>query len=149
VMPANVTPRTARAGARLEDLLASRFLLGREAGRIRSAGDLPFPLEQCAGKLAPDLHWRAYGHDNRIFFAIARAHDDRGRHPSSAAIDVYLLDERAAAYSGGVWDHDIKHGWWLDSVLEPSYACEHGWWLDALLDPPVLRRAARSRSPRT
>jgi hypothetical protein len=145
MMRASVMTRPAGVGASLDDLLASRFLPSRSATRIRCAGDLPTRLERCAKNLMSNSEWRAYGDEDRIFFAIARAHLTDERSDAVAAIDVFFLDDNAAVYSAGVWEYDRKHGWWLDSVLDLSYDCEHGWWLDVLMDPPMsIDRAAVS-----
>jgi hypothetical protein len=85
----------------------------------------------------PDAEWRAYGDADQVFFAIARSHSHGPQPQGALSIDVYFLDENAAVYSAGVWEHDRKHGWWLDSVLDLSYDCEHGWWLDVLMDPRI------------
>jgi hypothetical protein len=118
----------------LDDLLASRFLPKRWAGRIWSAEELTPRLAQCTKRLAPNSEWRAYGDQDEILFAIARTHAG----PNSitdAAIDVYFLDSSASVYSAGVWAYDRQHGWWLDALLDLSYDSEHGWWLDVLAEP--------------
>jgi hypothetical protein len=147
MMPATITTDGPGPGACLDDLLASRFLPRRWAKRIWSASDLPSRLEHCARNLAPDTEWRAYGDDDRIFFAIARLHVAKPGAPASTAIDVYFLDNDAAVYCAGVWEYDRAHGWWLDDVLDLSYDCEHGWWFDALRDPATAgdRRASNDR----
>ena len=123
------------SGALLDDLLASRFLPRRWACRIWTGAELPSRLAHCARHLAPDAEWRAYGDEDRIFFAVARA--PVGAPQSPAAIEVYFLDDNAAVYSAGVWEHDSQHGWWLDSVLELSYDSDYGWWLPALINSPA------------
>jgi hypothetical protein len=135
MMRVTLAPSIQCAGARLDDLLASRFLARREPGRIRSVAGLPPRLEDCVRNLADDSEWRAYGGIHRTFLAIARTHVAESRLPPSVAIDVYFLDENAAVYSAGVWDYDCQHGWWLDSVIDASYDCDHGWWLGALMKP--------------
>jgi hypothetical protein len=127
--------RNPSPGACLDDLLASRFLPRRWATRLWSASELPYRLERCARSLVPNCEWRAYGDQDRILFAIARAHSAGPQAGSAAAIDVYFLDENASVYAAGVWVNEPKHGWWLDSLLDLSYDCEYGWWLDVLIDP--------------
>jgi hypothetical protein len=127
------TLRVASSGALLDDLLASRFLSRQWPYRVRTAGELPARLQHCAINLAPSAEWRAYADEDRVLFAVARAHSGESPSPSSeTAVDVYFLDGNAAVYSAGVWAHDGKHGWWLDSVLDLCYDCDRGWWLDAL-----------------
>jgi hypothetical protein len=121
-------------GARLDNLIASRFLSGRWASRVWSTSDLPGGLSRCVVNLTPGSEWRAYADGERIFFAVAREHTNASQVASATAIDVYFLDDTAAVYSAGVWEYDCKHGWWLDAVLDLSYDCDHGWWVDALLD---------------
>jgi hypothetical protein len=136
MMPTTVShPRS--PGRCLDDLLASRFLPRRWAGRIQSASELPSRLAQCANKLAPTSEWRAYGDQDEILFAIARAHAAPRADTAAVAIDVYFLDDRASVYSAGVWEYDSERGWWLDAILDLSYDTEHGWWLDVLMDPPI------------
>jgi hypothetical protein len=148
MMTASPSPDSASAGARLDDLLASRFLPRGWATRIWSACDLPRRLEHCARSLSSNTEWRAYGAEDHIFFAIAREHLSAPHAEPSAAIDVYFLDDKAAVYSAGVWEHDLKHGWWLDSVLDLSYDCEHGWWLEGLMDAKTsLHPAAVAQRP--
>jgi hypothetical protein len=140
MMPATITTDGPGPGACLEDLLASRFLPRRWTTRIWSASELPSRLEQCARHLAPDTEWRAYGDDERVFFAIARVHTAKPAAQASVAIDVYFLDDNAAVYCAGVWEYDRAHGWWLDDVLDLSYDCEHGWWFESLKDPAASDR---------
>ena len=108
---AAATSGTTSMGARLEDLLASRFLPRSWVSRIWSACELPDRLEHCARNLAPNSEWRAYGNDDHLFFAIARAHARDSQHDSSSAIDVYFLDGNAEVYCAAVWDYDCQHGW--------------------------------------
>jgi hypothetical protein len=132
--PVPLDSRLPGTGARLDNLIASRFLSGRWASRVWSSSDLPSRLSRCVGSLTADSEWRAYSDGERIFFAIAREHTDESQVVSATAIDVYFLDDSAAIYSAGVWEYDSKHGWWLDAVLDLSYDCDHGWWHDALLN---------------
>jgi hypothetical protein len=118
-------------GACLDQLLTSRFLANRWARRIFSARDLPLRLQRRVEGLPAGSEWRAYSDEDRVFFALARMHLPATARESELALDVYFLDREAAAYSAGVWAHDIEHGWWLDAVLEASYDCEQGWWPDA------------------
>jgi hypothetical protein len=158
MMPATITTDGPGPGTCLDDLLASRFLPRRWATRIWSASELPSRLEQCARNLSDGTEWRAYGDDERVFFAIARVHTAKPAAQATVAIDVYFLDDNAAVYCAGVWEYDSAHGWWLDDVLDLSYDCEHGWWFDSLTDPaardrraegdrrnPIERRAALDR----
>jgi hypothetical protein len=124
-------------GVLLDELLVSRFLPRRWAYRVWTAAQLPSRLLHCVRNLGSNAVWRAYGDQEQLFFAVARAPIGEPHSRSSAAIEVYFLDGNAAVYSAGVWEHDSKHGWWLDSVPELSYDCEHGWWLDALIDRPA------------
>jgi hypothetical protein len=153
MMPATITRKNIGPGACLDDLLASRFLPRRSAARIWSASELPSRLEQCARNLAADTEWRAYGDEERIFFAIARPHAAAAAAQARMAIDVYFLDDNAAVYCAGLWEYDDSHGWWLDAVLDLSYDCDNGWWFDELTDghapmdrrSPVDRRVASDR----
>jgi hypothetical protein len=137
--PMNATPRShaPSPGACLDDLLASRFLPKRWIERIWSARELPPRLRRCTRDLKPGTEWRAYGEEGRIFFAIARMHAAGPDAGSSTAIDAYFLDENAAVYAAGVWDHDEKTGWCLDAVIEPSYDSDRGWWLGELTGPEL------------
>jgi hypothetical protein len=147
MMLATPTTDSASLGACLDDLLASRFLPQCWAGRILEPSQLPDRLQQCTQNLAPDSEWRAYGDADRIFFAIARVHRAKLKSPSGTALDVYFLDENAAVYCAGVWEHDRNHGWWLDAVLDLSYDCDRGWWFDELTDPDasIDRRSGGDR----
>jgi len=147
MMPATQTTDSPSPGACLDDLLASRFLPACQAVRIRCASRLPTRLQDCARNLARDSDWRAYGDADRIFFAIARLHAAKSKSQPATALDVYFLDENAAVYCAGVWEHDRNHGWWLDAVLDLSYDCDRGWWFDKLTDPgaSVDRRTSGNR----
>jgi hypothetical protein len=134
MMHATPTIDSRSPGACLDDLLASRFLPARRAVRILRA-QLPTRLQDCVRNLASDSEWRAYGDADRIFFAIAHVHVGKSKPQSATALDVYFLDENAAVYCAGVWEHDRNHGWWLDAVLDLSYDCDRGWWFDKLTDP--------------
>jgi hypothetical protein len=111
MISAAAAPVTTSTGARLDDLLASRFLPRSWVSRIWSARDLPDRLEHCARNLASNSEWRAYGNDDHLFFAIARAHVKDSQHDSSSAIDVYFLDGNAEVYCAAVWEYDCHHGW--------------------------------------
>jgi len=157
MMLASPTTHSPSPGACLDALLASRFLPQTWAGRILSANQLPDRLQECVRNLAPGSEWRAYGQADRgdaesgdadrIFFAIARLHRGRPAAQSATALDVYFLDENAAVYCAGVWEHDRHHGWWLDAVLDLSYDCERGWWIDHRADPgeSIERRISGER----
>jgi hypothetical protein len=134
-------------GACLDDLLASRFLPQCWAGRIIAASQLPDRLQACTQNLAPGSEWRAHGDADQIFFAIARVHAAKPKAQPATALDVYFLDENAAVYCAGVWEHDRRHGWWLDAVLDLSYDCDRGWWFDNLTDPgaSIDRRTSGDR----
>jgi hypothetical protein len=110
-MNATATCGAMSAGARLDDLLASRFLPRSWAGRIWSACELPDRLEHCARNLGPNSEWRAYGDDDHVFFAIACAHSTDSAQDCAAAIDVYFLDANADVFASAVWDHDRHQGW--------------------------------------
>ncbi len=73
-----VTARTPSPGACLDDLLASRFLPKQWTARIWTESALPGRLQHCARNLPPDSEWRAYGDEDRIFFA-ASGHSTRHR----------------------------------------------------------------------
>ncbi len=124
-------------GACLDDLLGSRFLPKRWVGRVWSVSDLPRQLQYCANLLLPDTEWRAYSDDDQLLFAVARPHIDDMEDAPGTAIEVYFLDASAAVYAAGVWQHNLKNGWWLDSLLDLSYDCDHGWWLDRVMQPPA------------
>jgi hypothetical protein len=117
-------------GSALEDLLATRFLPKRWARRVWSAADLPPRLERCVAGLVHGCEWRAYGDEDEVFFAIARQRAGDLHCSTSVSLEVFLLDAEAAVYAAGVWQHDPKHGWWLDALIELSYDFEHGWWFD-------------------
>jgi hypothetical protein len=123
------TASRGRLQARLDDLLTSRFTLQSRQARITRTAELPASLESCARNLAPDCEWRAHTTGDEVFFAIARSRPCRPVGASAATLDVYFLDVAARVYSAGVWEHEAQRGWWLDSVLVPSYDTEHGWWL--------------------
>jgi hypothetical protein len=110
-MSAAATSGVMSTGARLDDLLASRFLPRSWVGRIWSACELPDRLEHCARNLAPNSEWRAYGDDGHVFFAIACAHARESQYDSTSAIDVYFLDGNAEIFAAAVWDFDRHHGW--------------------------------------
>jgi hypothetical protein len=129
-----VTARTPSPGACLDDLLASRFLPKQWTARIWTESALPGRLQHCARNLPPDSEWRAYGDEDRIFFAVARAHARERPLGAAPAVDVYFLDANAAVYSAAVWQYDSRHGWWLDALLDLSYDCEHGWALGVLFE---------------
>jgi hypothetical protein len=138
--PAISIQESSSPGACLDDLLDSRFLRKRSAARIRSANELPHRLQQCVQNLAPDAEWRAYGDGERTFFAIARARAIEPAAPeASVAIDAYFLDDNASVYCAGVWEYDVRHGWWLDATLQLSYDCDHGWWFEALEHPSAAQ----------
>jgi hypothetical protein len=111
MMSAGVTCAAVSTGARLDDLLASRFLPRSWVSRIWSASELPGRLQYCARSLAPNSEWRAYGDDEHVFFAVARAHAKDSHCDSSPAIDVYFLDGNAEVYCAAVWEYDCRHGW--------------------------------------
>jgi hypothetical protein len=152
MMIAAPTRRQPGPGACLDQLLASRFLPNRWARRIFSAQDLPLRLQRRVEDLPAGSEWRAYSDEDRVFFALARMHLPATARESELALDVYFLDREAAAYSAGVWAHDIEHGWWLDAVLEASYDCEQGWWPDAQNAPAAADEtpapAAQLAAPR-
>jgi hypothetical protein len=110
-MSAAATSGAISTGARLDDLLASRFLPRSWVSRIWSARELPDRLEHCARNLAPNSEWRAYGDDDHVFFAIARAHARESQHDTTSAIEVYFLDGNAVVFAAAVWDYDRQQGW--------------------------------------
>ncbi len=128
----STTNDTQKLGARLDSLLASRFAHRPDQNRIRRASELPRRLEHCVGRLAFDCEWRAYRLTAGVFFAAGRSSALGAGTTSRSAIEVYFLDDSAAVYSAAVWEHDARHGWWLDSIITPSYDCERGWWMEAL-----------------
>ena len=121
-------------GGRLDDLLASRFALQSMRGAVAHPEELPSRLRSCILSLAPVCAWRAFRAGDGIFCAIARALSGENR-ASAEGLEAYFLDNNACVYSAALWAYDAAHGWWLDSVLDPSYDCEHGWWLGAVLRP--------------
>jgi hypothetical protein len=133
--------------ARLDNLLSSRFALQTRQRRLCAAADLPAPLRQAIRQLVPRCEWRAFGPvDTEVFVAIARAHQRECR-ATTSALELYQMDASASVYAAAVWEHDPKRGWWLDSVLDPSYDCDHGWWLADLIDMPAVLPPSRSRRP--
>ncbi len=144
---------TESLGARLEDLLSSRFALQSFHDRLGSAEELSLALRYCVAGLSPKCAWRAYRAAQGVFCAIARvplrctrtpvtvggaASGSRGG--ASEELELYMVDQNAWVYSAAVWAFEPKQGWWLNSVLDPSYDCEHGWWMGALMTPPVASK---------
>jgi hypothetical protein len=119
-------------GARLDDLLSSRFALQSLHDRVAHPEDLPPRLQYCITSLISACAWRAFRAGEAVFCAIARA-PSGDNSASTADLEAYFLDNDACVYSAGVWTYDSIHGWWLNSVLNPCYDCEHGWWLGPLM----------------
>ena len=130
-------------GGRLDDLLASRFALQSMRGAVAHPEELPSRLRSCILSLAPVCAWRAFRAGDGIFCAIARALSGENR-ASAEGLEAYFLDNNACVYSAALWAYDAAHGWWLDSVLDPSYDCEHGWWLGPLMIQRVAPDSAAS-----
>lgn len=141
-------PPANKPGMRLDHLLASRFALRPDQTIIRRAAELPASLQRRVSTLTSECEWRAYRVANSVFCAIGRSASAGRADPDSAAIEVYLLDSRAAVYSATVWQYDDRHGWWQDSMVDISYDCERGWWSDALTRPPMTMPGSSSGRPR-
>ncbi len=130
----SITPRRSLR-ARLDDLLSSRFALQSQQDRITRTEELSPALQCCVNRLAPACAWRAHSAVEGVFCAIARD-ASRARGAAPGDLEAYFVDTHGWVYSAAVWAHDSKHGWWLNSILEPCYDCDNGWWLGALMAPP-------------
>jgi hypothetical protein len=140
--------------SRLDDLLSSRFASQVHFDPIVRHEELPPRLHHCITNLRSTCVWRAHRTTEGVFCAIARAPIGPAR-SAGYDMEVYLIDDVGRAYCAAVWAHDREHGWWLDSVLSPSFDGQYGWWLGPLMvasdsalsdaDPvPQIRRIMRA-----
>ena len=118
--------------SRLDDLLSSRFAAQVHFDPIVRLDELPPLLHKCITSLQSACVWRAHRTTDGVFCAIARAPIGPGKR-SESDMEVYLIDGLGRAYCAAVWAHDRAQGWWLDSVLNPSFDGQYGWWLGPLM----------------
>lgn len=135
----SLTPRKS-LGARLDDLLSTRFALQTLQEPVVRTVDLTLALQQCLAHLDPTCVWRAYRAASAVFCAIARR--PVGERGEGGELEVYFVDANAWVYSAALWAHEPQHGWYQNSVLDASYDDEHGWWLGALLRSPTVPHTA-------